>query len=357
MEFIQIKAGNDDVGRRIDRVLRKLLPGVALGEIYKHLRKGTIKVNAKKAAQDYRMNEGDVLFLASFLEAEMQNYGASQLAVKPNAQLSAQADDAAFAPNSADTARPAGAAKKNYGFKLETLFQNEHIRIVNKPFGVAVHKSNSKEISLAEIVAAEYRALHQNESLSFTAGPLHRLDKNTSGIIVFSQSLKGAQWFSENLPSFKKEYLGIVQGEINEPQYWVDFIDDAPKEGGTAYKTVRISSSGKEARTHCFPLSRGSYKGTPVVLCRFCIETGRKHQIRAQSAFHGFPLLGDSAYNADFRKGTAQPNRFYLHAFKLTVPPNPIGMPQTIEAPLPEDFSLFLSEECHFPAYLKISCE
>lgn len=349
MEFIQIKAGNDDAGRRIDRVLRKLLPGLALGEIYKHLRKGTIKVNAKKAVQDYRMNEGDVLFLASFLEAEMQNCGA--------VQLSAQADDAALAPNSVDAARLAGAAKKNYGFKLETLFQNEHIRIVNKPFGVAVHKSNSKEISLAEIVAAEYRALHQNESLSFTAGPLHRLDKNTSGIIVFSQSLKGAQWFSENLPSFKKEYLGIVQGEINEPQYWVDFIDDAPKEGGTAYKTVRISSSGKEARTHCFPLSRGSYKGTPVVLCRFCIETGRKHQIRAQSAFHGFPLLGDSAYNADFRKGTAQPNRFYLHAFKLTVPPNHIGMPQTIEAPLPEDFSLFLSEECHFSAHLKISCE
>lgn len=354
MEFIQIKAGNDDVGRRIDRVLRKLLPDLALGEIYKHLRKGTIKVNAKKAAQDYRMNEGDVLFLASFLEAEIQNCGAVQLSAQAEAQAT---KDAEVAPNSADASRTAGDVKQNHGFKLETLFQNEHIRAVNKPFGVAVHKSNSKEISLAEIVAAEYRALHQNESLSFTAGPLHRLDKNTSGIIVFSQSLKGAQWFSENLPSFKKEYLGIVQGEIDEPQYWVDFIDDTPKESGTAYKTVRISSAGKEARTHCFPLSHGSYKGTPVVLCRFCIETGRKHQIRAQSAFHGFPLLGDSAYNADFRKGTAQPNRFYLHAFKLSVPPNPIGMPQTIEAPLPEDFSLFLSEECHFPAYLKISCE
>ena len=338
MEFVQIKTGADDVGRRIDRVLRKLLPDLALGEIYKHLRKGTIKVNAKKAAQDYRINQGDVLFLASFLESEMKNCGV--------AQPEAQSTEAALAPNSADAVRTAKCVKQNYGFKLETLFQNEHIRIVNKPFGVAVHKSNSKEISLAEIVAAEYRALHQNESLSFTAGPLHRLDKNTSGIIVFSQSLKGAQWFSENLLSFKKEYLGIVQGEIDEPQYWVDFIDDTPKEGGTAYKTVRISSAGKEAKTHCFPLARGSYKGTPVVLCRFCIETGRKHQIRAQSAFHGFPLLGDSAYNADFRKGTAQPDRFYLHALKLSVPLNPIGMPQTIEAPLPEDFSLFLSETC-----------
>ena len=323
MDFVQIKTGADDAGRRLDRVLRKLLPEVPLGEIYKCLRKGTIKVNAKKVPQNYHIAENDTLFLASFLQTEAPQKAAPQ----PDA-----------APES-----------KAFDIKIDTIFENEHIRIVNKPFGVAVHKSNSKEISLAEIVAAEYRALHQNESLSFTAGPLHRLDKNTSGIIVFSQSLKGAQWFSENLSSFQKEYLGIVQGKIESEQYWVDLIDDEPKERGSAYKTVRIVSNGKagkEARTHCFPLKYGSYKGTPVTLCRFCIETGRKHQIRAQSAFHGFPLLGDSAYNADYRKGTAQPDRFYLHAFKLSVPPNPIGMPLTIEAPLPEDFSLFLSETC-----------
>ena len=324
MEFIQIKVGNDDVGRRIDRVLRKLMPGIALGEIYKHLRKGTIKVNSKKAAQDYRINEDDVLFLAYFLETEIKNACTVQHADK------------------AETLHTAHAKLKP--LKIETIFQNEHIRVINKPFGIAVHKSNAKEISLTEIVAADYQALHQNESLSFTAGPLHRLDKNTSGIIVFSQSLKGAQWFSENMPSFTKEYLGIVQGLIDEPQYWVDLIDDRPKETGSAYTTVRISSAGKESRTRCFPLARGSYKGSPVMLCRFCIETGRKHQIRAQSAFHGFPLLGDSAYNAMYKKDVAQPKRFYLHAFRLKVPENPINMPQMLEASLPEDFVTFLSE-------------
>ena len=177
MDFVQIKAGKDDEGRRIDRVLRKLLPEVPLGEIYRHLRKGTVKVNAKKVPQNYHINENDTLFLVSFL-------------VPQNLQKADSQKDAALAQNSADAVRPASDAKQNHSFKLETLFQNEHIRAVNKPFGVAVHKSNSKEISLAEIVAAEYRALHQNESLSFTAGPLHRLDKNTSGLIVFSQSLK-----------------------------------------------------------------------------------------------------------------------------------------------------------------------
>ena len=334
MDFVQIKAGKDDEGRRIDRVLRKLLPEVPLGEIYRHLRKGTVKVNAKNVPQNYHINENDTLFLASFL-------------VPQNLQKADSQKDAALAQNSADAVRPASDAKQNHSFKLETLFQNEHIRVVNKPYGIPVHKANPDEISLAEIVAAEYRALHQNDSLSFTAGPLHRLDKNTSGIIVFSQSLKGAQWFSANLSSFQKEYLGIVQGKIDDPQYWVDLIDDEPKESGSAYKTVRIVSkgkSGKEARTHCFPLKYGSYKGTPVTLCRFCIETGRKHQIRAQSAFHGFPLLGDSAYNRLTK--TAQPERFYLHAFRLIVPKNPINMPEITEAPLPEDFRLFLTETC-----------
>ena len=336
MDFVQIKAGKDDEGRRIDRVLRKLLPEVPLGKIYRHLRKGTVKVNAKKVPQNYHINENDTLFLASFL-------------VPQNLQKADSQKDAALAQNSADAVRPASDAKQNHSFKLETLFQNEHIRVVNKPYGIPVHKANKNETSLAEIVAAEYKEFHQDVSLSFTAGPLHRLDKNTSGIIVFSQSLKGAQWFSENLSSFQKEYLGIVQGKIEDEQYWVDLIDDEPKESGSAYKTVRIVSkgkAGKEARTKCFPLNYGSYKGTPVTSCKFIIETGRKHQIRAQSAFHGFPLLGDSAYNALFRKAAPQPERFYLHAFRLIVPANPIGMPETLEAPLPDDFRLFIAETC-----------
>lgn len=335
MDFIQVKVGNDDAGRRIDRILRKLLPELALGEIYRHLRKGTIKINAKKVTQNYRVNEGDILFLASFLEVEMKSLGLEQSSAIKGISLSL---------NAAYTDSPSNKIQLNKkNLKIETIFQNEYVRVVNKPYGISVHKANPNEISLAEIIAAEYENIHKSESLSFTAGPLHRLDKNTSGIIVFSQSLKGAQWFSENQSDFIKEYLGIVQGEIYEPQFWVDNIDDKAKDA-SAYKTVKIASAGKEARTHCFPLEAGSYKGKPVTLCRFRIETGRKHQIRAQSAFHGFPLLGDSAYNASYRKNAAQPGRFYLHAFRLIVAENPIHMPEIIEAPLPEDYRTFLSE-------------
>lgn len=323
MDFIQIKAGEDDINRRLDRVLRKALPDLSLGEIYRHIRKGTIKVNGKKTSQDYHIKQEDVLCFASFLAENM-----SAEAKKPSNDF-------------------ADVEKKNQEFEAkqiyETIFCNEHIKVINKPAGISVHQTKKGEISLADLIAEEYKAKNRG-SLSFTAGPLHRLDKNTSGILCFSQSIKGAQWFSDNLPLIKKEYLGIVQGNIDEPQYWVDLIDDTPDEKA-AFKTVRISNKGKEARTKCTPLAHGACNGIPLVLCSFCIETGRKHQIRAQSAFHGVPLFGDSAYNRFCKKQDSQNAQgFFLHAARLSVPSNPINMPQLLEAPLPEKFENFLKK-------------
>lgn len=327
MDFIQIKAGENDVNRRLDRVLRKALPELPLGEIYRHIRKGTIKVNGKKTSQDYHIQQDDVLYLASFLPVNMPDEAKHPENVKiiENDELK---------NNSCSV---------NSKACYETVFCNEHIKVINKPAGISVHESKKGETSLAELISEEYK-LKNSGSLSFTAGPLHRLDKNTSGILCFSQSIKGAQWFSENLSLIKKEYLGIVQGCIEEPQYWVDLIDDTPDEKA-AFKTVRISNKGKEARTRCTPLAHGAYNGIPLVLCRFCIETGRKHQIRAQSAFHGVPLFGDSAYN-DFCHSHTEKNAqgFFLHAARLSVPSNPINLPLLLEAPLPEKFQKFLKK-------------
>lgn len=320
MNFVQIKTGSQDIDRRLDRVLRKLLPQIPLNEIYKHLRKGTIKVNSKKVQQNYRIIKNDVIFLASHL-------------------LNNQFEKT---------------VEQSYSTKeknLETIFCNEHIKVINKPYGISVHKSNPKEISLAEIIASEYKKTHKNESLSFIPGPLHRLDKNTSGIVVFSQSLKGAQWFSENISLFTKEYIGIVRGNVEKAQYWIDFIDDVPKEKGSAFKTVRISSSGKEARTKCTPLFHSFFNEVPVTLCNFIIETGRKHQIRAQSAFHGFHLLGDKIYGDDKK---CQTDKFYLHALRLSVPQNPIQIPEILEASLPPDFQNFLELEMKYDFMMKL---
>ncbi len=87
------------------------------------------------------------------------------------------------------------------------------------------------------------------------------------------------------------------------------------------------------------PVLYGSFKGQKITLARIQIKTGRKHQIRAQSALHNHVLLGDSAYGS---KNKTPHKSFYLHAKTLEFPKdNPLGLPEKLEAPLPDSFSIF----------------
>ena len=91
----------------------------------------------------------------------------------------------------------------------------------------------------------------------------------------------------------------------------------------------------KRAITKAKPLCRASYKGRSVTLAEYEIETGRMHQIRAQSAFHGFPLLGDTAYGGS-RIDEVQD--FFLHAYEVRVGENPVGLPPVLTSTLPHAF-------------------
>ena len=97
----------------------------------------------------------------------------------------------------------------------------------------------------------------------------------------------------------------------------------------------------KLAVTNAVPVQYGSYKGKPVTLVKYVIETGRTHQIRSQSALHGIPLAGDTAYG-----GFPLPcnQKLFLHALSLKIPAdNPVGLPPEITAPVPPEFKTFLS--------------
>ena len=118
---------------------------------------------------------------------------------------------------------------------------------------------------------------------------------------------------------------------------------------GRADKTVCAANgaaSGSLAAIHCAkraitkakPLCRASYKGRSVTLAEYEIETGRMHQIRAQSSFHGFPLLGDTAYGGS-RIDEVQD--FFLHAYEVHIGENPVGLPPVITSTLPHAFESF----------------
>lgn len=311
MDFKDFQTGINDENRRLDKVLRNFLDTSHLSEIYKLIRKGLIKVNKKKSSPEYRIVSGDVISIAAFLFSQLE-----------------------------DSRLPAATAGLP---PLKIEFENPHILIVNKPYDINVH---GDENSLDKAVAAYYNSQYENNSLSFMPGPLHRLDRKTTGLLAFSLSLEGARWFTENIQNhtISKKYYALVQGTVEKQEVYKDFISNNETKNGFA--TVKASSistneKDKEAVSIVTPLAFGTYKNKPVTLLKVEIKTGRKHQIRSQCALHNHPLLGDTAYG-----GTkiSESRDFYLQAYELNIPENPVDLPATLKIKLENDFMNVLKD-------------
>lgn len=315
MRFLQYETGPNDRDRRLDRVLRTFLPDTELGELYKAIRKGLIRINDKKTAQNYRIQEHDVISVAEFL------------------------------------VHPDGSRKDmepgDVGRELEILFRNSQLLVINKPYDIPVQKAQKGQLSLDDIIRARYRP--EDHSLSFNPGPLHRLDKKTTGVLCFSQNLTGARTFSELIQSHEvtKTYVALLSGVLDHDETWTDFITKADQDDHTpkGFHTVSVSESagpeGKESITMVHSIATGSHKGNPLTFAVIRILTGRTHQIRSQCAAHGYPLLGDTAYGGPAIKASQD---FFLHALTLSFPPDTsLDIPEEIRAPLPEAFKTFIA--------------
>ncbi len=315
MNFIDFTAGSDDADRRLDKLARKFLNEKSLSLLYKSIRSGLIKINGKKAKPESKVNSGDIISVADFLLKQ---------ATEEKTEFST--------------------TKKTLD-KNQIIFQNEHILILNKPYNIPVQKAHKEDLSLDQLVKNNFLHQQKEASLSFTPGPLHRLDKKTTGLIAFSQSLKGARWFSEGIKnhSIKKIYLGIVKGRLNNEEKWNDRIS-RDREPSKNFKTViQDLKEGKDADTIAIPLNYGIFEGNPVTLVQFNIGTGRTHQIRFQSSLHGHPLLGDSAYKGGELSEKKYGRNFFLHAAHLSIPAdNPLNLPLEIDCPVSDDFLSFL---------------
>lgn len=355
MEFKSFTAGKDDSSRRLDKILRILLPSAPLSEIYSITRKGLVKVNEKKAKAELKILEGDKIQIAAFL---VEKYGQaagekkSQKSENQNTENTARKKDLQVIEDKSKKEVQQSWDKDNSikaSFPFKILFKNQHILILEKPYGITVHgKNDSMDIQVKKY----YSSLKENSSLSFKPGPLHRLDERTSGLIAFSWSLEGAVWFSENIKnhSIKKEYLAIVEGKVEKKESWKDYIskdDDKDNKGFYTVKASSLKSSENEklSLTDISPLKNFKYKNRDLSLVSFNIHTGRTHQIRSTSALHGFPLFGDCIYGASpISKENTGRQELFLHAWRLTFPENPLSLPKSIVCPLPENFKIFLKK-------------
>ena len=325
MEFIRFKTGKDDEGRRLDRIAKKLLSEENLSQLYKALRNGLIKVNEKKQKGEYRIQKGDEIKIASFL---------------------------------AENAVPAD--KKNQE-KITPLpeewivLRTRELLFLNKPYDLPVQKSKAGERALNVLVQEDYDFQNIRKSLSFRTGPLHRLDRRTTGLIAFSQNLEGAQAFSKAIQEhrIKKTYLAIVEGALEQTETWTEKISRNEKNlDSSKFHTVSVNSdskNSKESNTTAIPIAYGKYKGIQVSLVKFIISTGRTHQIRATSAYHSHPLLGDTVYGA---RQISEKQLLFLHSYSLEFQENLFSLSKKIVCPPGENFVSVLKS-----ALINLPCE
>jgi 23S rRNA pseudouridine955/2504/2580 synthase len=288
---VELTTGDNDKGRRLDRILRKALPDHPLPLLHRLLRQKKVLINGKPAKADDRLNAGDKISIP--LKVDKKLPVLSRSLPSPN-----------------------------------IIWQGNGLLAVNKPTGLSIHGKDSLDTMVRSFLAEKLPP-----SLSFKPGPLHRLDKPSSGIAVFSASIEGAHLFSSALREqrVKKTYLAIVEGKVKKEETWEDFLvrDKYKKK---TFVSQKNSKDGKNAVTVIKPLESTPTQGKQYSLITAEIATGRTHQIRAQAAFHKHPLWGDRKY------GSKEAGGFFLHAWKMEFFEN------YIEAPLPQEFCKKIEE-------------
>ena len=179
---------------------------------------------------------------------------------------------------------------------LDIFYEDEHIVVVNKPEGLLT-------VATARI---KDETLHAQVKKYFDrVWPVQRLDRGTSGVLVFALTEEAKEGLKQQFMkhTIYREYAGIVEGRLEGSGTWECRLKDDPS------YTVRVNASGDLAITH-YEAIKHSENHT---FMKFILKTGKKNQIRVQSAHFGHPILGDRKYGSDKRaKG-----RLKLHAHKL----------------------------------------
>lgn len=284
----ELTVGVNDAGQRLDRFLAKSVPLLPASLAQKYIRIKRIKRNGARAERDTRLEAGDVLSL----------YINDEFFDKPR-------EDNAFLT----VASP----------KLEIVYEDENILLVNKRPGIAVHPHDGAEYgrTLIDHIQAylyQKREWKPREENAFTPALCNRIDRNTGGIVIAAKNAEALRILNEKIRDreLDKRYLAIVEGTPTPREGSLSgyLFKDAKK--NRVFVTDRPQPGAKSCRTDYRVLaSRG---GLSLVEC--LLLTGRTHQIRAQFAHAGHPLLGDGKYG----KLDRQSKRDYqaLYSYKLT---------------------------------------
>ncbi len=214
---------------------------------------------------------------------------------------------------------------------LSIVAEDETLLVVDKPAGLVVHPGAGNWAGTL-LNALLHHAPHLQQMPR--AGIVHRLDKDTSGLMVVAKTLAAHTALVRALQAraVTREYLALAAGDIARGST----VDAPIGRHPTRRTTMAVVATGKAARTHVEVLERFG----PATLLRCRLETGRTHQIRVHLASIGHPLVGDPAYG---RRGPIPFSRQALHAAHLALVHPATGRDCRWESPLPEDFQSLIS--------------
>ena len=223
---------------------------------------------------------------------------------------------------------------------LDIVYEDEDIAVINKPQGLTVHAGNG-HLSGTLVNALLYR-LKNLSSINGVVRPgiVHRIDKDTSGLLVVAKNDAAHLSLSEQIAekTCSREYLALCDGIFKEDRGRVEtYIGRCPSD--RIKMAVVPQGKGKYAATN-YEVVRRYAAGYTLV--RFCLGTGRTHQIRVHCRYLGHPITGDPVYGAKKQKFNL--NGQLLHAFRLTLTHPRTGELMTFEAPLPDYFEAVLDK-------------
>lgn len=220
---------------------------------------------------------------------------------------------------------------------LEIVYQDEYLAVINKPQGMVVHQASSYRKNDTLVNALLYN-LDSLSSINGVIRPgiVHRLDKDTSGLIVVAKNDEAHKSLASQIEkkTARRIYIGLCDGNFKEDEGTVDAPIARSKKDR---KKMAIDKDGRRAVTHFKVLERyGKY-----TIVRFELETGRTHQIRVHSASLHHPIVGDEVYGGST---ALYHNGQLLHATKLTLIHPHTGELMTFECPVPKCFQEVLDK-------------
>ena len=293
---------DQDGESRLDRWFRRHYPGLGHGNLEKLLRTGQVRVDGRRAKSGDRVSPG------------------MAIRVPPLGTPSAEAAAAETPPR----ARPQDEAL----LRDLVIHRDEHAIVLNKPAGLAVQGGSNTVRHVDGMLDGLRFDSEERPRL------VHRLDKDTSGILLIARTAAAAAFFTRAFrdKTTRKTYWAIVAGL---PKLRQGRIDLSLVKGGTrGRERVHADEDGKDAVTYYTVIDNAGDRASWLALLPL---TGRTHQLRAHCAAIGTPILGDGKYggaSAHALGGGVAAHRLHLHARSLEIP-HPAGFTLKVTAPLP----------------------